>query len=124
MVTKTEGTRIDDLVLFEEDDFYSREVVTIASGADLSIGAVLGVVTATGKYVSSDPTATDGSQTPVAVLIRDAKAASADVTDALVIARHARLIRSALVFDDAIDDSTKRATAVAALKARGILTDV
>lgn len=123
MATKTEGTRIDDVVLYEADGRYSRDVVTIASGADLTVGAVLGKITASGKYALSDPTATDGSQTPIAVLIMPAAAASADVTDALVISRHARVRRAALVFDAAVDNATKRATAVAALKSVGITTD-
>jgi hypothetical protein len=53
--------------------------VTIASGADLTRGAVLGIVTASGKYVLSASAASDGSETPVAILAVDAAAAGADV---------------------------------------------
>ena len=52
---------------------------TIAAGADLVAGTILGRVTATGKLKAYDPAATDGSETPVAVLLEDAAAASADV---------------------------------------------
>lgn len=124
MTTKTEGNRIGDILLFEEDKFYSRQEVTIAMSADLTVGAVLGKITASGKYILSAPGAADGSETPVAVLITDAAAAAADVTGAIALARHSTVIRAGLNFDASINDSTKRATAVAALKDVGILTDV
>lgn len=53
--------------------------VTIAAGANLVRGAVLGRVTASGKYIQSSSAASDGSQTPLLVLAVDAAAASADV---------------------------------------------
>lgn len=124
MTTKTEGNRIGDILLFEEDKFYSRQKVTIAMSADLTVGAVLGEITASGKYILSAPGAADGSETPVAVLITDAAAGAADVAGAIALARHSTVIRAGLNFDVSINDSTKRATAVAALKDVGILTDV
>lgn len=55
------------------------ERVTIASGADLSKGTILGVVTASGKYAAADTTASSaGNNVPVAVLLEDAAAGSAD----------------------------------------------
>jgi len=52
--------------------------VTIASGAALPEGAVLGMITASGKYVLSASAAVDGSQTPVAILCAGVDAAAAD----------------------------------------------
>lgn len=52
--------------------------VTIAAGANLERGAVLGQITGNGKYILSAD-GVDGSQTPVAVLATAAPAASADV---------------------------------------------
>lgn len=61
------------------DDFHARKI-TVASGAGaLQRGALLGVVTATGKAVACVKTASDGSQTPVAVLAYDIDATAADV---------------------------------------------
>lgn len=51
---------------------------TIGTAADLVAGAVLGRITATGKYILSLTAAEDGSQTPAAILLTDAAAASAD----------------------------------------------
>lgn len=43
----------------------------IAAGQQLSRGAVLGQVTASGEYLLCKADATDGSQTPVAILDKD-----------------------------------------------------
>ncbi len=56
-----------------------ERLVTVASGADLAKGAVLGRITASGKYKLSASAAVDGSETPDAVLAEAANAASADV---------------------------------------------
>lgn len=58
---------------------HTREV-TIASGQGVvPRGAVLGVVTATGKHVLSLAAAEDGSQTPDVILTTEVDATSADV---------------------------------------------
>jgi hypothetical protein len=53
--------------------------VTIAAGADLVRGAVLGLITASSKYSLSASAAGDGSETPKLVLAVDAAAAGGDV---------------------------------------------
>lgn len=58
--------------------------VTVASSAALTRGAVLGIITASGKFLLSASGASDGSQTPVAILARDADASGGDVTEASV----------------------------------------
>jgi len=55
--------------------------VTIVAGANLTRGSVLGKITASGKYALSASAAGDGSETPEAILLEDAAAASADVTN-------------------------------------------
>jgi len=57
----------------------TERVVTIASGANLTKGAVLGKITASGKYKLSASAASDGSEAPDAILAETANAASADV---------------------------------------------
>ena len=52
---------------------------TILTGADLAKGTILGRVTASGKMKTYAAASEDGSQNPVAVLMEDAAAASADV---------------------------------------------
>lgn len=55
------------------------ESIVLDTG-NLKRGALLGKITATGKYVLSASAAADGSQTPVAILAEDADATAADQT--------------------------------------------
>lgn len=60
-------------------DFPIRTLdVTIASGQNLARGALLGRITASGKYVLSLAAAADGSQNPVAILAEDVDASAGD----------------------------------------------
>lgn len=56
---------------------------TLTSGQNLTRGALLGKITASGatqgELTQCDSTATDGSQTPYAILVEDADASLADV---------------------------------------------
>ena len=51
---------------------------TIAAGQNLQRGAVLGRITASGKYVLALSAAEDGSNTPRAILAEDVDASAAD----------------------------------------------
>jgi hypothetical protein len=68
------------------DDLYVGDLqivadgITLASGQNLVRGAVLGMITATKKYVLSLTAAVDGSQNPVAVLGIDCNATAGDVS--------------------------------------------
>lgn len=53
---------------------------TIASGANLVKGTILGRITTGGKLKAAVATSEDGSEDPVAVLMDDAAAASAEVS--------------------------------------------
>lgn len=99
MSALTENPRAFGFLLSEAPGGLSRENVTIKSGEDLQAGAVLGKITATGKYVAYDSNAIDGSQTAVAVLGAACDASDAD-TAAAVIARLAPVMSSALVYKD------------------------
>jgi len=69
------------------DDFPVQTAgATIGTAANLTAGAVLGRITATGKYILSLTGASDGSQTPAAILMTDAAAASADAPALILLA--------------------------------------
>lgn len=55
--------------------------ITVISGQVLTRGAVLGKITASGKYNLSLSAAVDGSQTPVAILAEAVDASGGDVTN-------------------------------------------
>lgn len=58
--------------------------VTVISGQDLARGAVMGKITASGKYTACDVLASDGSETPDVVLSEATDASGGDVTKAPV----------------------------------------
>lgn len=69
----------DNLVAGEFDDLIA-EKITVISGQNLVRGAVLGKITASGKYNLSLSAASDGSQTPDLVLAEDCDASGGDKT--------------------------------------------
>ncbi|OAI74696.1 bacteriophage-related protein, partial [Ralstonia solanacearum] len=73
-----EPLNLGDLLKYEAPNLYSRERVTVAAGQTLSLGTVVGMVTATGKVKQLDPSATDGSQYAAGVLMQACDAHLAD----------------------------------------------
>lgn len=63
------------------------ESITVISGQTLTRGAVLGAITASGKYNLSLSAAGDGSQVPTAILAEDVDASGGDVTNVPVFVR-------------------------------------
>lgn len=129
-VFATDSTRFSAVVKYELEPQLAlcRESVVLNDTAQtLKVGAVLGKVTATGKYRLSLSASTDGSETPVAILIADVMGSSTDIvlanatdTKALVLARG-----PAIVADAALQRGTgiTAAAAKAALFAVGILVE-
>lgn len=108
-------------VLKMEHPTYSRDVVTIVSGAGvLEIGTVLGKITASGKFKAAASDATDGSEVAAAILVEKIDATSAD-KPAVVIARFAEVSRHGLVWHANTNTTTERAAAAAQLAAVGII---
>ena len=101
MTTLTEPARLGDILKYEADQLYSREEVTIASGQNLTIGTVIGRLSADGKVVQFDPAASDGSETPAGILCESIDATAAD-TVSWIAARHAIVSEDALVWPKGI----------------------
>lgn len=116
----TEPMNLGDLLKYEAPNLYSRDRVTVASGQNLLLGAVVGTVTASGKFQQFDPSADDGTQVASAVLLQACDAGLIDRDDGLVVARHAIVAHHALVWPTSITDAEK-AVAIAQIKALGIL---
>jgi hypothetical protein len=74
---KSEGFSPDGLVA-QNAQLLLSEPVTLLAGQNLKRGALLGKVTASGKYVLSLAAAADGSQVPVAILVEDIDASAGD----------------------------------------------
>lgn len=79
MTELTEGRFAGECIVSEASGTRSREHVTILSGQDLPANAVLGKVTASGKYVAYDNAASDGSETVAGILYDAVDASDGDV---------------------------------------------
>jgi head decoration protein D len=115
----TEPTNLGDLLKYEAPNLYSRDTVTIAAPENLPLGAVLGKVTATGKFKALNPAATDGTEVAAGVLIQACDATSGERRGGL-LARHALVHDESLVFPAGISLQHKT-DALNQLKAIGIV---
>ena len=75
---RTEGTYAPDKLIAGNAHLLVGRKVTIISGQNLTRGAVLGKITASGKYNLSLSDASDGSQTPDLILAENCDASSGD----------------------------------------------
>lgn len=114
-----EGKNVADLVKYEGEYHYSRDLITVASGETLTLGAAVGKQTANGKYYELAPGAADGTEVCAGVLIEDVDAALADLPG-IIVGRHAILDLNSIVWPTGITGGQKT-TAIAQLKAAGIL---
>ena len=121
MTTLTETTHPGGFLVWEAFRDYTRETITVASGAGLlAAGTVLGKVTASGAYAAHDPAAVDGTETAVAVLWGKADASAADAAAVALVRGPAIVNRHDLVFAGTPSDAEITA-AHAALMDAGIL---
>lgn len=115
----TESNNLGDLLKYEAPSLYSRDVVTVASGQNLAMGTVVGLKTADGKAHTLAPAATDGTEDVAGLLIQAVDATSADA-EGVMVARHALVADTALVWPAGIT-ANQKTTALGQLKAIGIL---
>lgn len=110
-----------DVVKTEGPNRYSRDEVIIASGSGIvEVGAVLGKVTASGKYKPLAPGASDGTQVASRISLEKVDATSADAVRVVVLSRHAEVVQQALVWAGAVND-TQKAAALSQLETAGIV---
>ena len=116
-----EANRLGDVLKFEIDKNYSREVVTVAIGQNLKIGTVVGIKSDTGeaKIVSIADGETDGSDKAFGVLL-DNVDANEKSKKALVLARGGIVASRSLVFPEGAT-SEQIAKLTSDLDARGII---
>lgn len=133
MIIATDTARYSDVVKYESkpDLAFTRELVVVNDTAKtLTLGMLLGKVTATGKYKESVQTATDGSEAPVAVVVgKDLHNLSVTVpattdTKVLAIVRGEAIVRkTGLKPHSSFDNATKLAAAYASLATKEILAN-
>mgnify|MGYP002628816075 FL=1 len=121
MSVLTQPPTMGDVLKYEVEPNFTRETITLLAGAAYPIGAVLGRITASGKYKLATSGGTDGAQTAAAVLLYAADATSADAAGLVIMRGPAIVSKAALVFDATVDDAAKIATKHGQLAALGII---
>jgi hypothetical protein len=120
-----EKENLGDLLKFEIDKNYCREVVTVAAGQNLKLGTIVGIVAATGAAKSvylptgDEDEVLDGSEIAVGVLLENADATSG-AKKSLMIARGAIVAENTIVFPEGATDAQKKKI-VGDLEARGVV---
>ena len=121
MPVLTEPPSMGDVLKYEVNPNYTREVVTLLAGMPYPVGAVLGRITASGKYKLATSGGTDGAQTASAVLLYAVDATLADATGIVVARGPAIVSRAGLAYDATVDDGAKITTPIGQLAAAGIV---
>ncbi|WP_375261848.1 head decoration protein [Palleronia sp.] len=107
-------------IVSEAAGYRSREQGVVASGSGVvKAGAVMGVITASGKLAPFNPAGADGSETAAAILYESCDATAADVRRTYT-ARDSEVHADMLTFADGVTDPQKTA-AMTALAALGII---
>ena len=121
MATLTEGPHPGGFLVWEVLRDYTRETVTLASGAGkLAPGTVLGRITTGGKYTQLAPAASNGSQNAAGILWTEADASAADVPGVVVLRGPAIVNRHEIIWPVGATEP-QIATATAALALLGII---
>lgn len=121
MPVLTQPPGMGDVLKYELNPNFTRETITLLAGTAYPVGAVLGRITASGKYKLATSGGTDGAQTAAAVLLYAVDASAADATGLVVLRGPAIVFKAVLVFDATVDDAAKTATKHGQLAAIGIV---
>ena len=121
MSVLTQPPTMGDVLKYELNPNYTRETVTLLSGTNYPVGAVLGRITASGKMKLSTSAGSDGAQNAAAVLLYATDASAADQKAIVIVRGPAIVSQAALVFDASVDDAAKTAAKYAQLTALGII---
>ena len=118
MTTLTEGKHAGGFLVWEVLRDYTRDTVTVASGAGtLAPGTVLGKITTGGKFTALAPAATNGSQTAAGILWAGVDASAADTPGVVLLRGPAIVNRHEIVWPEGATEVqiTAATTALAAL---------
>lgn len=121
MTTLTEEKHAGGFLVWEVLRDFTRETVTVASGAGkLEPGTVLGKITTGGKYTVLTPGAANGSQNAAGILWDATDATDADAPGVVVLRGPAIVNPHEIVWPDAATEA-QITTATTALAALGII---
>jgi hypothetical protein len=121
MTVLTQPPTMGDVLKYELNPNFTREIITLLAGTAYPVGAALGRITANGKYKLSTSGGSDGAQNAAAVLLYATDARAADQHAVVLLRGPAIVSKAALVFDATVDDAAKTATKHGQLAALGIV---
>lgn len=123
MAVYTEGNYVGDVVKFESPYGYSRETITIESGAGIvKLGTLLGIKTATTKYWPATQAGADGRQIPTAIILETVDATSADQKAVVLTRGPADVNSNKVIFDASFTTQAQKDAALVALKNTDAIT--
>ena len=99
MPVLTEPPSMGDVLKYEVNPNYTREVITLLIGTNYPSGAVLGRITASGKYTLSAATGADGAQVAAAVLLYPVNATLADAVGIVLVRGPSIVSRAGLAYE-------------------------
>ncbi len=122
MVTLTEGMHEGEFIgELAMGLGYHVDEITVLSGENLVAGAVLGKVTASGKYVAYDNTGTDdGRRTAAGILVAAVDASAGDVVGRAMLRGPAVINKNDLTWAAGIDAAEQTAALAELLANNGI----
>ena len=108
MPVLTEPPSMGDVLKYEVNPNYTREVVTLLAGMPYPVGSVLGKITASGKYGVYDNAGSGGVETAAAILAEPVDATSSDVKGSAVV-RLAKIAPGGLTWKSSLNAADKTA---------------
>ena len=121
MTTLTEGKHAGGFLVWEVLRDYTRETVTLVSGAGkLAPGTVLGRITTGGKYTILTPGASSGSQNAAGILWGPVNATDADAPGVVILRGPVIVNRHETIWPEGATEA-QITTATTALAALGII---
>ncbi len=124
MTALTQNPTLGDLVKYELEPRYSREFVTLKSGASYALGTVLGKITASGKYRASpvaEVVGDEGAENACAVLLEIVDATAADAVGLVAVRGPIILSKDRLAYDASVDLDAEKTAKIAQLTALGLV---
>jgi hypothetical protein len=116
---------LGDLLKYELDASYCREVVTLKGGGHYALGSVLGRIGASGHYRLS-PTAVvtgdEGAETAAAILLEAIDATAGDAIAVVAVRGPILLSQTILVFDPSVDQPAEIVAKLAQLSLLGLVS--
>ena len=116
----TEGKYTAEFIINEANGTRSKDTGTVLSGENLKAGAVVGIVTASGKYKEYNPANADGSETVAGISYANNDATNGDIANAVIVVRDAEVSKDGLEYFTGATPAQK-VTALTGLEALGII---